>query len=101
MKIKKLNFQYGDALNEKLRKLAKEEIIFLRPFGAKLFRVYNDCGNKNVAQVLSEICTRYHKGVWYFNVPDDATQRRIANALLRMGYGDKHLVLEPEETFWN
>lgn len=101
MKIKKLNFSYVDGMKEALLKIAQVRIIFVRPLGGKLFRVHNHCGDEQVAQVLSEICTCYHKGVWYFRVNDEQTQRRIANALIRLGYADKHLVLEPEESVWN
>lgn len=60
-----------------------EVIVFLKPLGSLLYRVcklpagYPPDKEKEIEQVLNTVCTKYHKGIWYFRIPDEETQREF------------------------
>lgn len=66
MKIKQLNFSTFDNYKE----LSKHNVIFIKPFGCKLLRLYNipdELKDDNeFIEVLNTLCKRLHKGVYYF-----------------------------------
>lgn len=97
MKIHKLNFDFRDGFREALLEVCKRDIVFIRPFGAKLFRVYATPldSTTELVQVLNTLCTRYSNGVWYFRILDVD----ICDTLHHMGFDN--LVVEPEESQLN
>lgn len=55
------------------------DMWFARPVGSKLYRCcgipakYNNTPfYKEIVQVLNTLCTRFHGGVYYFNLDDEA-----------------------------
>lgn len=104
MRKRRLRFDFVDGLCQDILKRSGTDIIFIRPFGAKLARVYSTPDHpkrEELAQVLSTICTRYHKGVWYFRIPDDATRCEIGGILSEMGFEDNTSFIEPDESILN
>lgn len=112
MRKRKLNFEFVGALKEELILLAQREVVFVKVFGSKMYRVFSAptykvdlfgniklIDNTELVQVLNTICTRYHKGVWYFRIPDKQTYLEIGQILLAMNHG--HLFVEPDEKILN
>lgn len=97
MKFRKLNFDFRGGFREALLEVCKQDIVFIRPLGSKLFRVYATplTSTNELVQVLNTLCTRYSKGVWYFRTLDVD----ICSTLHHMGFDN--LVVDPEESLLN
>lgn len=83
--IRKINIGSFD----EFREAVKEEIIFIKPFPARLIRLYQipakHAGNKELIEVLNTLCTRHHKGVYYFRVLDKQDELLLPETLACMG----------------
>ena len=112
MKKRKLDFSFNVGYKEELIQLAQKEVVFIHPLGSKLYRVFyaptyrvdlfgnvEMIDNTELVQVLNTICTRFHKGVWYFRIPDEDTRRDIGGILLEMDYENRFI--EPDEVILN
>lgn len=58
-------------------------IVFFRPFRSKLHRVVDVSNSfypmkqKEIMQVLSTVCTRRHKWIWFFDFRDEEAEHDI------------------------
>lgn len=100
MRVKKLNFQICEDLR-------KDDFIFIRPYGSKLFRcpfvpdfIKDDqAKHTELVQVLNTICTKAHNGVWYFKFDDADDKEDFLQTLLHM---DMEPILgEPDPETYN
>ena len=66
-------------------------LVFFKPFGSKLHRVYKMPLHENTAkyieveQVLNTICTVKQKEIWYFNITELEVQQDINSIFKLMG----------------
>lgn len=66
-------------------------IVFAKPVGSKLYRVFQlpdldlpEDDKNEIIQTLNTICSRYHNGVWYFKL-DEEDEQITANTFSEMG----------------
>jgi len=93
--VKKLDYSYLEGMEDTIKEMQRDGVVFVRPTHGKLFRVFGAPDNEEVRQVLTTLCTRYHKDVWYFRMPDHETRQQICATLFMMDV--EQIVLEPDE----
>lgn len=82
-------------------------LIFIKPFRSRLHRVYRvptgyDPAKENeISQVLTSLCLRYHKGVWYFDLRDEDVETDIQNIFCTMEVDNVYIKLDIEPTYSN
>jgi hypothetical protein len=110
--IRKISYTFIAKFTTEINEIAERDVVFIKPFGSRLFRVFSaptykldEHGNakminhEELVQVLNTICTRYHKGIWYFRIPTEEVKREIAEIFIEMEQG--HLFVEPDEVQLN
>lgn len=80
----------------------KDVMVFMQPLRSLLYRVfklptgYSPEKEKEIEQVLNTICTRYHKGVWYFRIPNEETQNEFDQIFNLMGLAFIYVKLDAD-----
>lgn len=75
--MNKLNFNAASHFD------IEDLIVFIKPLGSLLYRVcklptgYPPDKEREIEQVLNTLCKRYHKGLWYFRIPDAETMQEF------------------------
>lgn len=93
--MRQLSFNYITPVKKAVEDVSKRIVVFIKPFGGKLYRVYT-CPQlpPSIDVVLNKLCTHYHKGVWYFRIPDEETRLYVAAHLVNIDAD--HVFIEPD-----
>lgn len=82
-------------------------LVFMLPLKSRLFRVfklpsgYPPDKETEIEQVLTTICVRYHKGVWYFTIPDKETEIEFDQIFNSMGIAFIYVKLDNDPVLSN
>lgn len=84
MKVRNLKFTDVENMHR-----ANELLIFIKPFGSKLHRVFKlpvtTIDRKQLTEVLNTLCKTKHDSVWYFDLREQDVYSDIMDIFIIMG----------------
>jgi len=99
--IHKLNFSKAEYFN------IPDLLVFIRPLRSCLHRVYRvptgytPVKEREISQVLTSLCTRFHNGVWYFDLRDADVAEDVQNIFCLMDVTNVYVALDAEPEYSN